>query len=137
MAKEAMSPKHKLFCDTYLANDKNALQAYLEVYKCAYSTARSNGSNLLTKTDISKYIEKALKKKGEELQQEFGISAKGQIEKLLFIENLAIEEKNPNAAIKSIEAQNALADLNPANKSIVEHKGEIQPIYIDKKEFKP
>jgi len=53
-----MTDKQKLFCDEYI-KDFNATRAYKEAYpNCKKNeSARVNGSKLLTKTNISEYIE--------------------------------------------------------------------------------
>ncbi|KEH93234.1 terminase small subunit [Clostridium botulinum] len=57
-----LTPKQKIFCDEYLV-DLNATRAY----KAAYfnikkdSTARTNGSRLLTNANVKSYIDERLK----------------------------------------------------------------------------
>lgn len=48
---QELTEKQKLFCLFYLDN-RNATQAYLKAYKCAYITARVEGSRILTKPAI-------------------------------------------------------------------------------------
>jgi phage terminase small subunit len=57
-----MTEKQKQFCDEYLT-DCNAARSYKAVYKTTNDeTARVNGSKLLTKTNIKKYIDEQLQK---------------------------------------------------------------------------
>jgi len=48
---EELTPRQKDFC-LYFSRIRNATQAYLKAYGCAYSTARANGSALLANTNI-------------------------------------------------------------------------------------
>lgn len=57
-----MTEKQKIFCDEYLI-DLNATRAYKAAYPKAKkdSAARTNGSKLLTNTNIKNYIDERLK----------------------------------------------------------------------------
>lgn len=52
---EPLTENERLFCEVYMRN-KNATQAYLKVYGCAYNTAMTNSSNMLRKTKIKAYL---------------------------------------------------------------------------------
>lgn len=60
MAKDeyGLTTNQRAFADEYIANKGNATQAYLKAYPKVKneSTARVNGSKLLTNTNVSKYI---------------------------------------------------------------------------------
>lgn len=60
-----LNDKQKLFCIYYIKSF-NATKAYQKAYKCAYSTAMTNGNELLRNTQIGEQIErlKADKLKG-------------------------------------------------------------------------
>jgi phage terminase small subunit len=96
-----MTDKQKLFCDEYI-KDFNATRAYKEAYpNCKKDeSARVNGSKLLTKTNISEYIEQQkeqLKNKMEITQervlQEMARIAFGDVRKLY----------NKNGGLKNIQ----------------------------------
>lgn len=57
-----LTPKQKIFCDEYLV-DLNATRAYKAVYSNIKkdSTARTNGSRLLTNANVKEYIDEKLK----------------------------------------------------------------------------
>jgi phage terminase small subunit len=56
----AMNRKHQQFASEYLKN-LNATRAYMKVYPAAsYETARRNGSELLTNTDIAQEVKRRL-----------------------------------------------------------------------------
>lgn len=59
-----MTNAQKIFCDEYLT-DLNASRAYKVAYKNCKSdlTARTNGSKLLTKTNIQNYINEKMKER--------------------------------------------------------------------------
>lgn len=55
-----LTPKQKKFCQEYL-KDFNAARAYKTVYKVKNdSTARTNGSRLLTNANISQYLSETM-----------------------------------------------------------------------------
>lgn len=61
-----MTAAQKRFCDEYLT-DLNASRAYKVAYKNCKSdlTARTNGSKLLTKTNIQNYINEKIKERAQ------------------------------------------------------------------------
>lgn len=96
-----MTDKQKVFCDEYL-KDFNATRAYKEAYPSCKkdSTARVNGSKLLTKANISEYIQgkkEELKNKTEITQErvlkEMARIAFGDIRKIY----------NENGGLKNIQ----------------------------------
>jgi len=57
--------QHEKFCTLYTTKHLgNATQSYLEVYKCDYETAKTNGSALLTNTHNKERIRLLLDKQG-------------------------------------------------------------------------
>jgi len=61
MAKKTLNDQHERFCKEYL-KDLNLTQAYARVYPDATATtARANGSKLLTNTDIQERIQELMK----------------------------------------------------------------------------
>lgn len=64
-----LTEQQKMFCLFYLQHF-NATKAYQQAYQCAYSTAKTNGNLLLTKTDVKQELHK-LK---AELQQDLFVS---------------------------------------------------------------
>lgn len=61
-----LTDKQKAFVLEYL-RISNATQAYINVYDCAYQTAKTNGSILLTNTNIQNEIKRLRKAKLQEL----------------------------------------------------------------------
>jgi phage terminase small subunit len=64
----SLSAKHKAFCDEYLSNGLNQLQAYKSVYKCSDKAAQSNANRLMENEGIKDYIQKEQEKTSERLQ---------------------------------------------------------------------
>ena len=57
-----MTERQKIFADHYIIS-LNATEAYKKAYpKAKYGTAKTNGNELLTKTDVKAYIEAGLEK---------------------------------------------------------------------------
>ena len=64
----SLSPKHKAFCDEYLANGMNALRAYATVYKVSDSVAGPSGDRLLKNAKVKEYLQQEGEKTAERLQ---------------------------------------------------------------------
>ncbi|GBF40697.1 terminase small subunit [Leptospira johnsonii] len=64
------NPKQQLFIEYYIQS-LNATEAYKKAYDCDDSTARANGSRLLTNADIRSQVNKALRKKMLDEEDEF------------------------------------------------------------------
>jgi phage terminase small subunit len=62
-----LSAKHKAFCDEYLSNGMNALQAYKSVYKVADKVAGASGVRLLDNVNVKEYLQEERKKTAERL----------------------------------------------------------------------
>lgn len=65
-----LNPKQQLFIEYYIQS-LNASEAYRKAYDCDDSTARVNGSKLLTNTDIRSQVNKAIRKKMADEEDEF------------------------------------------------------------------
>ena len=59
-----LNEKQKAFADFYIEN-LNATESYMKAYECSYDTARTNGSRLLAKANIKKYIDDVMSSKDE------------------------------------------------------------------------
>jgi phage terminase small subunit len=64
----SLSPKHKAFCDEYLANGLNATQAYKSVYKTTDKVSESSGARLLRNDKVMEYLQQEGQKTAERLQ---------------------------------------------------------------------
>jgi phage terminase small subunit len=62
-----LSAKHQAFCDEYLANGMNALQAYKSVYKVSDKVAGASGVRLLDNVNVKEYLQEERKKTAERL----------------------------------------------------------------------
>jgi phage terminase small subunit len=63
-----LSPKHKAFCDEYLSNGMNALQAYKSIYKVSDKVAGASGVRLLDNVNVKEYLQIEGQKTAEKLQ---------------------------------------------------------------------
>jgi phage terminase small subunit len=63
-----LSPKHKAFCDEYLANGMNATQAYKSVYGVSDSVAGPSGDRLLKNAKIQEHLQKEQEKTSKKLE---------------------------------------------------------------------
>ena len=64
----SLSAKHKAFCDEYLSNGMNALQAYKSVYKVSDKVAGASGVRLLDNVNVKEYLQIEGEKTAERLQ---------------------------------------------------------------------
>ena len=64
----SLSAKHKAFCDEYLSNGMNALQAYKSVYKVSDKVAGASGVRLLDNVNVKEYLQIEREKTAERLQ---------------------------------------------------------------------
>lgn len=96
-----MTDAQKRFCDEYLI-DLNATRAYKVAYKNCKSdlTARTNGSKLLTNTNIQNYINE----RQEELQKETKVTQQKVISELAAIAFFNIKNiYNEDGSLKSVK----------------------------------
>lgn len=114
-----LKPEHIKFAQHYVEYG-SAAQSYLYAYPgVTYGTARTNGSKLLTNTDIAEYI--------EQLQEEFAVQYNITLEKIQ--RNLTIIEEESRkafqfaAAVAANKEMARLAGIDPAKKIEVTHKG--------------
>lgn len=63
-----LSAKHKAFCDEYLANGLNQVQAYKSVYKCSDKTAQSNATRVMENEGVKQYLQEQQQKTAERLE---------------------------------------------------------------------
>jgi phage terminase small subunit len=63
-----LSIKHKAFCDEYLSNGLNQVQAYKSTYKCSDKAAQSNATRLMENEGVKSYIQKEQNKTAERLE---------------------------------------------------------------------
>jgi phage terminase small subunit len=94
----SLSTKHKAFCDEYLANGMNALQAYKSVYKCSDKAAQSNANRLMENEGIKSY----LKEEGEKTAQRLNITKEGLLNDLQDIKNRNLGSRD-QLSMKAIE----------------------------------
>ena len=64
----SLSAKHKAFCDEYLANGMNALQAYKSVYKVSDKVAGASGVRLLDNVNVKEYLQQEQEKTSNKLE---------------------------------------------------------------------
>ena len=104
---EKITEKQKKFCETYVSNNFNGTQAAIAA---GYSknSSRSMGSQLLTKLNVQKYIEKLKEKTAKQLS----ITRESQVQELNELKQMAKELAEVNNAIKAIEVQNKMLGLN-------------------------
>lgn len=104
---EKITEKQKKFCETYVSNNFNGAQAAIAA---GYSknSSRSMGSQLLTKLNVQKYIEKLKEKTAKQLN----ITRESQVQELNELKQMAKELAEVNNAIRAIEVQNKMLGLN-------------------------
>jgi len=93
----SLSAKHKAFCDEYLSNGMNALQAYKSVYKVSDKVAGASGVRLLDNVNIKEYLQEQGEKTAERLQ----------ITKEELLNDL-VDIKNNNKGIRDVTAMKAI-----------------------------
>lgn len=116
-----MNTKHALFAETYLANGRNATQAYISVFQTkSESVARTNASRLLTNANVAEYI----RLKTRTLSEKLGITSESQLLDLQEIKEKCMQtesfEFDPTNAIKAIEVQNRMLGLNEPDQLKIE-----------------
>jgi len=79
----SLSPKHKAFCDEYLANGMNATQAYKSVYKVTDKVAGASAPRLLENVRVKEY----LKQEGEKTAERLNITKEELLRDLQDIKN--------------------------------------------------
>ena len=102
-----LSAKHQAFCDEYLANGMNALQAYKSVYKVTDKVAGASGVRLLDNVNVKEY----LKQEGEKTAERLQITKEGLLQDLIQIKQNNIDTR-PATAMKAIEIINKMSGFD-------------------------
>ena len=128
-----INPRHKAFCDEYLKNGMNATQAYMSVYKSVTKelTARTNGSKLLTNTNIKEYIAK----RQEKVSLKSQMTMEYVLDKLKFVVDNSIEEGTPTKEGKITDRQSIVAALKEVNKMLGYNAAEKHDVEIKEVKF--
>lgn len=110
---------HLTFIETWLSNGNNATDAYLKAFPTAtYTTARTEGSKMLTKPNIKEIIEE----KKRELAAKCMITKEELLADLKHIKDLHRDNPKSSNAIKAIEVINKMLGYNmPTEQSISIH----------------
>ena len=117
-----LSIKHKAFCDEYLSNGLNQLQAYKSVYKCSDKTAQSNATRVMENEGVKKYIQQQQEKTAKKLEitREFIIKEYLEIIESAKNDEYLVDRSNWN---KSLAQLTKLVGLDAPEKTEVTHKG--------------
>ena len=119
-----LSIKHKAFCDEYLTNGLNQLQAYKSVYKCSDKTAQSNATRVMENEGVRQYLQEQQEKTAERLE----ITKEGLLQDLIQIKENNIETR-PATAMKAIEIINKMSGFDaPIKQDITISE---QPLFLD------
>jgi phage terminase small subunit len=122
-----LSIKHKAFCDEFLSNGLNQVQAYKSVYKCSDKAAQSNATRLMENEGVKSYIQQQQEKTAERLE----ITKEGLLQDLIQIKENNIETR-PATAMKAIEIINKMSGFDaPIKQDITITE---QPLFLDKEE---
>ena len=120
----SLSAKHKAFCDEYLSNGMNALQAYKSVYKVSDKVAGASGVRLLDNVNVKEYLQIEGQKTAEKLQ----------ITKEELLRDLQ-DIKNRNRGVRDQTAMKAIEIINKMSGFDAPVKSEItiseQPLLPD------
>jgi phage terminase small subunit len=119
-----LSIKHKAFCDEYLSNGLNQVQAYKFVYKCSDKAAQSNAARVMDNEGVKEYIQKQQEKTAKRLE----IRKEDLIQDLLIIKENNMEDAPP-FAIKAIEVINKMLGFNASEKQEITITE--QPLFLD------
>jgi phage terminase small subunit len=108
----SLSPKHKSFCDEYLANGMNALQAYKSVYKVSDKVAGASGVRLLDNVNVKEYLQQ----ERQNLAKRLNITKE---ELLLDLQEIKDRNKGvrDQTAMKAIEIINKMSGFDAPVKS--------------------
>ena len=96
-----LSAKHQAFCDEYLANGMNALQAYKSVYKVNDKVAGASGVRLLDNVNVKEYLQ----------QERQSIAKRLNITKEELLLDLQ-EIKDRNKGVRDVTAMKAIEIIN-------------------------
>jgi phage terminase small subunit len=108
----SLSAKHKAFCDEYLANGMNALQAYKSVYKVSDKVAGASGVRLLDNVNVKEYLQQ----ERQNLAKRLNITKE---ELLLDLQEIKDRNKGVRdaTAMKAIEIINKMSGFDAPVKS--------------------
>jgi phage terminase small subunit len=119
-----LSAKHKAFCDEYLSNGLNQVQAYKSVYKCSDKAAQSNATRVMENEGVRQYLQEQQEKTAERLE----ITKEGLLQDLIQIKENNIETR-PATAMKAIEIINKMSGFDaPIKQDITITE---QPLFLD------
>jgi phage terminase small subunit len=120
----SLSAKHKAFCDEYLSNGLNQVQAYKSVYKCSDKAAQSNATRVMENEGVRQYLQEQQEKTAERLE----ITKEGLLQDLIQIKENNIETR-PATAMKAIEIINKMSGFDaPIKQDITITE---QPLFLD------
>jgi phage terminase small subunit len=94
-----ISKKQKLFCDTYLSNGFNVLQAYRKVYNDTTTEHPSYPYRLIKQRNIQEYIEK----RRTEIYDSLYIDSKRVMSEIAMLAFQEKDEKNQAIKLKALE----------------------------------
>ena len=108
----SLSPKHKAFCDEYLANGMNATRAYATVYKVNDRVAGPSGDRLLKNVKVEEYLQE----QKQNLAKRLNITKE---EILLDLQDIKDRNKGVRdaTAMKAIEIINKMSGFDAPVKS--------------------
>jgi len=125
-----MNSRHKAFCDEYLANGLNQVQAYKSVYKCSDKAAQSNAVRLMDNEGVKEYIQQQQEKTAEKLEitREFLIKEYLELIESAKSDENFIDRGNWN---KSLAQLSKLLGLDAPVKQQTELTITEQPLFLD------
>ena len=120
----SLSPKHKAFCDEYLANGMNATQAYKSVYKVTDKVAGASAPRLLENVRVKEYLQEERQKIAKQLN-----ITKEEI--LLDLKEIVDRNKGfrDATAMKAIEIINKMSGFDAPIKQDIQITE--QPLFLD------
>lgn len=117
----ALTAKHKLFAETYLANGFNALEAYNTVFGGGQKNKPSYPYTLLKKPEIAEYLEQ----RRTEIYNSLNIDAMRVMQEIANIAFAPTDDKNIGAKLKALELLSknlSLQTQKTENKDVIEVK---------------
>jgi phage terminase small subunit len=102
-----LSPKHKAFCDEYLANGLNATKSYKTIYKVSDKVAGASGPRLMENVRIKEYLQQ----EGEKTAQRLNITKERLLLDLEDIKNRNMGVRD-SLSIKAIEVMNKMSGFD-------------------------
>lgn len=99
MGAKNFTEKKKMFCDTYLANGYNVLQAYIEVYGPISNPHPSYPYRLIKEPEVQEYIQQ----KRQEIYDSLAIDAQRVMTEIADIAFQQKDDKNQSIKLKALE----------------------------------